>query len=67
MQEGVTVQTDDVTAVEGSAQNARAVSRSDERVYDNDSFHRLVPSITSCFSEKHFRKKYRKSFWVLTL
>ena len=63
----MTVQTDDVTAVEGSDQYAREVPSSDEWVHDNDSFHGLVPSITSCFSEKHFRKKYKKLFWVLTL
>ena len=45
VQGGMTVQTDDVTAVEGSGGlNARAVPRE---------VHGLVPSINSCFSQKH--------------
>lgn len=50
----MTVQTDDVKAVEGSGGlYARAVPR-EVNGNVNDSFHGLVPSITSCFSEKHF-------------
>lgn len=51
---GMTVQTDDVTAVEGSGGlYSRAVPR-EVNGNINDSFHGLVPSITSCFSEKNF-------------
>lgn len=44
MQEGVTVQTDDVTAVEGSGRYALEVPSSDEWFHDNDSFHGYVSS-----------------------
>ena len=50
----MTVQTDDVTAVEGSGGlYSRAVPR-EVNGNINDSFHGLVPSITSCFFEKNF-------------
>ena len=50
----MTIQTDDVTAVEGSGGlYSRAVPR-EVNGNINDSFHGLVPSITSCFSEKNF-------------
>ena len=51
---GMTVQTDDVTAVEGSGDlYSRAVPRAVNGNI-NDSVHGLVPSITSCFSGKNF-------------
>lgn len=50
----MTVQTDDVKAVEGSGGlYARAVPR-EVNGNVNDSFHGLVPSITSCFFGETF-------------
>lgn len=68
----MTVQTDDVTAVEGSGGlYSRAVPR-EVNGNINDSFHGLVPSITSCFSEKIFNNTFSqkkiqelKLYWEL--